>query len=300
MYLTVVSDESTTLVCPSRFLIHYLPWGFEQYVDLSWTWPHPDYIVPWSSNGLGGYAFYYSIYRSLIRFLGADDKLVVTSDLNTNLITAWNQMLVTNDFLNPDTGLADPKPIFGTSNFDVFRWPRVPLIYYGEEQNFYLYDSTVSNYLSLRPSSYDEQQGLSTLMGCDDDWNSLDHFDPTTDMRRLLKHFLYPGTTYNAIQDGFELVQLGNWTYFVEFPGSNSTATELGLWSRITRRYVGGTTVRNLRSPYENYTLVDSGLSYHNNGEGPWYVVHLLLRKGEANNVMVFPESDYVRRFQLH
>ncbi|KAG2051919.1 hypothetical protein BDR06DRAFT_1010035 [Suillus hirtellus] len=156
------------------------------------------------------------------------------SDLNTNLITAWNQMLVTNDFLNPDTGLADPKPIFGTSNFDVFRWPRVPLIYYGEEQNFYLYDSTVSNYLSLRPSSYDEQQGLSTLMGCDDDWNSLDHFDPTTDMRRLLKHFLYPGTTYNAIQDGFELVQLGNWTYLVEFPGSNSTATELGLWSRIT------------------------------------------------------------------
>ncbi|KAG1797951.1 hypothetical protein EV424DRAFT_1559616 [Suillus variegatus] len=97
-----------------------------------WTWPHPDYIAPWifpyflrpqSSNGLDGYAFHYSIYRSLIRFLRADDKLVVTSDLNTNFITAWNQMLVTNDFLNPDTGLADPNHLFGTSNFDVFRWP---------------------------------------------------------------------------------------------------------------------------------------------------------------------------------
>ncbi|KAG1788870.1 uncharacterized protein HD556DRAFT_1529798 [Suillus plorans] len=28
-----------------------------------------------------------------------------------------------------------------------------------------------------------------------------------------------------------------DWTYFVEFPGSNGTATELGLWSHITRRY---------------------------------------------------------------
>ncbi|KAG1859045.1 glycoside hydrolase family 13/glycosyltransferase family 5 protein [Suillus tomentosus] len=309
------------------------------------------FLRPQSSNGLDGYAFHYSLYRSLIHFLGVDDKLVVTSDLNTNFITAWNQMLVTNDFLNPNTGLADPKHLFGTSNFDVFRWPSladgtsrsalasyitylvmpgIPSIYYGEEQNFYLYDSTASNYLFGRQAmmsnkawqrhgcykvgsiQYSNMPLESALMGCDDDWNSLDHFDPTTDMRRLLKHFSYLRTTYNALQDGFELVQLGNWTYFVEFPGSDSTATELGLWSvsragipnvqNLTGRhtdqvwllysnrdnsqsfsydcsgplwisspYVGGTTVRNLLSPYENYTLVDSGLSYYNNGGGPWY-----------------------------
>ncbi|KAG2054499.1 hypothetical protein BDR06DRAFT_1007670 [Suillus hirtellus] len=152
----------------------------------------------------------------------------------------------------------------------------------------------------------------STSMGCDDDWNSLDHFDLTMDMHCLLKHFLYLRTTYNALQDGFELVQLGNWTYFIEFPGSNGTATELELWSIsyagilnvqnltgghtdqvwllysnqnssqvvsydcsdplwISSPYVGGTMVRNLLSPYENYMLVDLRLLYHNNREGPWY-----------------------------
>ncbi|KAG1788869.1 glycoside hydrolase superfamily [Suillus plorans] len=76
----------------------------------------PPWIFP-LSNGLDGYVFHYSIYRSLIRFLGVDDKLVLTSDLNTNFITAWNQMLVTNDFLNPDTGLADPKHLFRNKQF---------------------------------------------------------------------------------------------------------------------------------------------------------------------------------------
>ncbi|KIK32107.1 glycoside hydrolase family 13 protein, partial [Suillus luteus UH-Slu-Lm8-n1] len=41
----------------------------------------------------------------------------------------------------------------------------------------------------------------SSLTGCDDDWNLLDHFDPTMDMRRLQKHFMYLRTTYNALQD---------------------------------------------------------------------------------------------------
>ncbi|KAG2151025.1 glycoside hydrolase family 13/glycosyltransferase family 5 protein [Suillus bovinus] len=324
--------------------------GFLQATNL--TGSESQYFLrPQSSNGLDGYAFHYSIYRSLIRFLGVANSLVVTSDLDANFITAWNQMFVNDDFLNPNTGLADPKHLFGTSNFDVFRWPGlvngtsrsalgsyitylvmpgVPLIYYGEEQNFYLYDSTASNYLFGRQAmmsnkawqrhgcyrvgsaQYPNMALEPALTGCDDDWNSLDHFDPTTDMRRLLKHFLYLRTTYNALQDGFDLIQHGNWTYFVDLPGSNHTATEMGLWSVsragipnvqnltgehtdqvwllysnqnssqthsydcsgplwLSSPYVGGTTVRNLLSPYENYTLVDSGVSYYNNGMGPWY-----------------------------
>jgi alpha-1,3-glucan synthase len=69
------------------------------------------------------------------------------------------------------------------------------------------------------------------LTGCYDDWNSLDHFDPTMDMRRLLRHFMYLRSTYNALQDGFNLVQRGNWTNFIQRPGSNGTETEMGLWS---------------------------------------------------------------------
>lgn len=74
-------------------------------------------------NALDGVAFHYSIYRSLSRFLGMDGNLQVAFDVDVNFVTAWNQMFVNNDFLNPGTGVVDPRHMFGTSNFDVFRWP---------------------------------------------------------------------------------------------------------------------------------------------------------------------------------
>lgn len=52
-----------------------------------------------------------------------DGNLAVAYDVDTNFITAWNEMFVDNDFLNANTGLVDPRHMFGTSNFDVFRWP---------------------------------------------------------------------------------------------------------------------------------------------------------------------------------
>lgn len=70
-----------------------------------------------------------------------------------------------------------------------------------------------------------------SLFGCYDDWNALDHFDPTTDTRRLMTHFHRLREVYGALQDGFNLVQRGNWTYRIERPGSNKTQTEMGLWS---------------------------------------------------------------------
>ena len=76
-----------------------------------------------SQNGLDAVAFHYSIYRSLTRFLGMDGNLQVAYDIDTNFVTAWNQMFVTNDFLNPSTGVVDPKHMYGSSNFDIFRWP---------------------------------------------------------------------------------------------------------------------------------------------------------------------------------
>jgi alpha-1,3-glucan synthase len=74
-------------------------------------------------NALDGVAFHYSVYRSLTRFLGMDGNLDVAYDTDVNFVTAWNQMFVTNDFLNPNTGVVDPRHLLGTSNFDVFRWP---------------------------------------------------------------------------------------------------------------------------------------------------------------------------------
>ena len=52
-----------------------------------------------------------------------DGNLQVAYDVSTNFVSAWNEMMVNNDFLNPNTGKLDPKHLFGTSNFDVFRWP---------------------------------------------------------------------------------------------------------------------------------------------------------------------------------
>lgn len=74
-------------------------------------------------NALDGVAFHYSIYRSLSRFLGMDGNLQVAFDVDTNFITAWNQMFVNNDMLNAISGKLDPRHMYGTSNFDVFRWP---------------------------------------------------------------------------------------------------------------------------------------------------------------------------------
>jgi alpha-1,3-glucan synthase len=77
------------------------------------------------------------------------------------------------------------------------------------------------------------------LTGCYDDWNGMDHFDPTTDTRRMFAHFHYLRETYPALQDGFELVQYGNWTHYEQLPGSNETQTELGLWT-VSRAAVPG------------------------------------------------------------
>ena len=135
-------------------------------------------------NGLDAIAFHYSIYRSFQRFLGMDGNLQVAYDVSVNFVSAWNQMFVENDFINAFTGKIDPRHMYGTSNFDVFRWnslnngtqksvlgtfiatllmPGIPLVrvfcphsnishppaqlYYGEEQNIYLYDNTANNYL---------------------------------------------------------------------------------------------------------------------------------------------------------
>ena len=118
--------------------------------------------------GLDAVAFHYSTYRSLTRFLGMDGNLQVAYDIPVEFVSAWNQIFITNDFLNSHTGAVDPRHMYGMTNFDIFRWPSlvngtqkqmlgsfvtslimpgIPMVYYGEEQAFYLYDNGASNYL---------------------------------------------------------------------------------------------------------------------------------------------------------
>ncbi|PLW49252.1 hypothetical protein PCASD_02635 [Puccinia coronata f. sp. avenae] len=224
-------------------------------------------------NGLDSAAFHYSVYRSLTRFLSMDGNLDVAYDVEVNWASAWNQIFVSNDFLNHHTGQIDPRHLYGTSNQDVFRWPSlkngtaklllgqlitnlvmpgIPLAYYGEEQDMYLYDSQASNYLYGRQAmsatrawqthgcyrvgseQYFHMPLERALTGCKDEWNSLDHFDPTSPVRKVLSHFTHLRAQYPALRDGFNLVQRGNWTSYGQLPGSNITKTEWGFWS-VTR-----------------------------------------------------------------
>ncbi|KAF9052983.1 modular protein with glycoside hydrolase family 13 and glycosyltransferase family 5 domains [Panaeolus papilionaceus] len=300
--------------------------------------------------GLDAVAFHYSVYRAIARFLGMDGNLQVAYDTGPNLVDAWNTMFVSNDFLNVDTNEVDPRHMFGSSNFDIFRWPSlengvqrsvlatflsalvmpgIPLLYYGEEQNFYLFDNGASNYMYGRQAMFSntawKRHGCyvlgseqyfnmpleKALFGCHDDWNSLDHFDPTTDTRLMFAQFHHLRSVFGSLQDGFALSPSGNWTYFINRPGSNGTATEMGLWA-VTRNIVpdfqnpdgvttpvwlfytnenqtrtynfpcknpnrmespfnSGSVIRNLFAPYETVTLENTTKSVNNDNRAPFF-----------------------------
>ncbi|KAG8911787.1 Cell wall alpha-1,3-glucan synthase ags1, partial [Tulasnella sp. 417] len=218
-----------------------------------------------SQISLDAVAFHYSIYRSLSRFLGMDGNLQVAYDVGVNFVSAWNQIFIDNDMINYSTGVVDPRHMYGLSNFDVFRWPSlvngtqkqmlgtfitslvmpgIPLLYYGEEQGFYLFDNGASNYLfgrqpmtsntawqrhgcyKLGSEQYFNMPLERAVLGCHDDWNSLDHFDPTAAPYRQMAHFMYIRRHYPSLQDGFNLVQRYNNSYLIELPGSNGVPTE--------------------------------------------------------------------------
>ena len=113
-----------------------------------------------------------------------------------------------------------------------------------------------------------------SLLGCQDDWNSLDHFDPTSETRRMMAHFNYLRTVYPALQDGFDLVQRGNWTHFEQLPGSNETQTELGWWSASR---AGIANVQNFTGNHTDqvwliYTNENDTNTYQFNCSGPLWI----------------------------
>lgn len=72
---------------------------------------------------------------------------------------------------------------------------------------------------------------IEAALQCQDNWNSLDHFDPTADVRRPFKQLLDLRANYRALNGDFSLVQHANWTYYDYFPFSNGTGIRMGLWS---------------------------------------------------------------------
>lgn len=127
-----------------------------------------DYIRDLDQSALDGAAFHYTVYRGLTRFLGMDGTYEAEGDPPVNFVQTWNALLETNDMTNAFTGAFDPRHMFGISNQDVFRWPAIkngteknllglfiitllfpgiPTLSWGEEQAFYVLESTASNYV---------------------------------------------------------------------------------------------------------------------------------------------------------
>ena len=221
-------------------------------------------------NALDAAAFHYSIYRSLTRFLGMDGNLTAGYDVPTNFVDTWNTMLTTNDLVNANTGEFDPRHMYGATNQDVFRWPAIkngtqkmllalfintlhmpgiPLLLWGEEQAFYILDSTADNYIfgrqamsatpawqdhgcyGLGSSQYYNFPVNAALNGCTDDAASLDHRDPSHPVRNIVKSMYQTRQDYPVLNDGYLLQSLSNQIREIFLPGSNSTPTELGMWS---------------------------------------------------------------------
>jgi alpha-1,3-glucan synthase len=240
------------------------------------------FIRDHGKNALDAAAFHYSIYRSLTRFLGMDGNLAAGFDSPVNWVDAWNDMLLTNDFVNPNTGVFDPRHMYGTTNQDVFRWPAIangtdrmllgqfittihqpgiPLILWGEEQDFYVLDNTASNYIfgrqamssatawhthgcyKLGSAQYFKFPLEKAAEGCHDISVSYDHRDPSHPIRNIIKSMFQMRENFPVLNDGYFLQQLSNQTEQVQYPGSNHTPTETGMWSTLRSRFPG---VQNL------------------------------------------------------
>ena len=239
------------------------------------------YIRDHGQNALDAAAFHYTVYRSLTRFLGMDGNLASGYDAPLNWVDAWDDMMRTNDLVNPNPGGPggfDPRHMYGVTNQDVFRWPAItngtqrmllglfittihmpgiPLLLWGEEQAFYVLDNTAGNYIfgrqpmsaatawqthgcyNLTSEQYFKFPLDAAAHGCHDDSVSLDHRDPSSPVRNIIKSMYQMRESYPVLNDGWTLVQLSNQTQEVFYPGSEGTATETGLWSTLRSRYVG-------------------------------------------------------------
>lgn len=139
-----------------------------------------------------------------------------------------------------------------------------------------------------------------SLYGCQDDWNALDHFDPTTDSRLLFSQFFHLRQVYGSLQDGFNLVQRGNWTYEIQLPGSNGTATEVGLWSISRSPIIGYQTVGGQIQDqvWMLYTNENSSKTYSFDCKGPKWISSPYVSNTQVRNLFA-PYENYTLQDSL-
>ena len=223
----------------------------------------------------------YNIFLRSIYWIDADCDFridgVYAAELDTpiNWVDGWEDIVETNDMINQNTGVFDPRHMYGVTNQDVFRWPAItngteknllglyvttmilpgiPTLMWGEEQADYILENTAGNYLygrspmtsslawqihgcyAVGSEKYNNFPLDAALYGCQDDNVSLDHRDPSHPIRNIIKRMYELRTIYPVLNDGFSLQRLSNKTYDIYLPGSAGTPTETGLYSVLRSR----------------------------------------------------------------
>lgn len=123
------------------------------------------------------------------------------------------------------------------------------MLEWGEEQAFYLLDNTANNYVfgrqAMSSSTAWQDHGCYSVgnakfatwprgnysVGCKDDWNALDHRDPSHPVKNILTTMFELRHRYPVLNDGFYLETISKKTHAIYLPGSLGTPTETGLWS---------------------------------------------------------------------
>ena len=234
-----------------------------------------DYIRDDQHHALDAGAFHYSFYRSLMRFLGLDGNLLAGFEAPTNFGDQWETIMKTNDMRNAYTQKFDPRHMYSASNQDVLRWPGlingterqmlgtfltamvmpgIPMVNWGEEQAFYVLDSTAPDYIFGRaPMSSAQAWQMhgcykvgnknlnnwpvdSSLHACKDDSISLDHRDPSHPLYRTYKHWFELRKRYPVLNDGWDFTEISQQTDEYTMPGSWGTPTIHGLYSAVRAR----------------------------------------------------------------
>ena len=207
-----------------------------------------------------------------------DGTFEAAGDPPVDWVDFWKVIAQTNDLVNANTGVFDPRHMYGVTNQDVFRWPAItngtekqllgffivtlllpgiPTLTWGEEQAFYLLDSTASNYVFGRsPMSSSQAWGMhgcykvgnakytdfptdAAIYGCEDESATLDHRDPSSGVRNIIKSAFEMRQNYPVLNDGFSVNFLSKQTHNIHLPGSKNTPTEIGMWSLSRTGFAG-------------------------------------------------------------
>ena len=212
-------------------------------------------------------------------------------------VEQWTRIVSNNDMVNTNTGKLDPRHMYGLTNHDVFRWPAlkngtqrqllgffvtilempgIPMILWGEEQEFYTLENLADDYVfgrspmtssrawqlhgcyNLGEAVYVDMPFGPSADGCHDDAVSLDHRDPSHPIRNVLKRMYELRRQFPTLNDGYNLETLSSRIYNIYLPGSQGIPSPHGIWSVYRGRTEG----------IQDFT----GIGQEN--QGVWFIYH--------------------------